>query len=423
MGLDASVEVSRTPVLQLPQRWRGPGTARSAAMRDPARQRVALGNERLFEEAFDLVAGRGVGLITNHSGVDGSLRSTADRLHRAAGTELVALFGPEHGIRGCADDGAGVPTARDAQTGVPAYSLYGARRRPDDAMLDGVEVMLFDIQDVGARFYTYLYTMSLGMEACAARGLPFVVLDRPNPIGGEDVEGNLLDPDFASFVGLHPIPIRYGLSIGELARLFQREFVPGADLRVVEMRGWRRSFYWEDTGLPWVPPSPNMPGVDTAVVYPGMCFFEGTNISEGRGTTRPFEQVGAPFIDGALLAGHLNSLDLPGVRFRPLYFRPAAGKYAGQTCQGVQAHVIERRGFEPVRTGFESLAMVRKLWPREFAWNLPRRGIHNFDRLAGTDRIRLAMEDGTPVGEILASWEGGLKEFARLRRSVLIYDP
>ena len=385
------------------------------------RRRVILGNERLFGEAFDLIAGKRAGLITNHSGVDGALRSTADRLHGEAGTELVALFGPEHGIRGCADDGATVPTSRDAQTGVPAYSLYGARRQPGQAMLDGVEVMLFDIQDVGARFYTYLYTMSLSMRACAAAGLPFVVLDRPNPIGGKAVEGNLLDPEFTSFVGLYPIPIRYGLTIGELALLFNRVFDLGADLRIVEMRGWRRGFYWEDTGLPWVPPSPNMPGVDTAVVYPGTCFFEGTNISEGRGTTRPFEQVGAPFIDGALLAGQLNSLDLPGVRFRPLYFRPAAGKYAGRTCQGVQVHVLERHSFEPVRTGLEALSMVRRLWPREFAWHLPRRGIYNFDRLAGTDRIRRALAGGAPVSELLASWQSDLQAFDRRRRNVLLY--
>ena len=206
-----------------------------------------------------------------------------------------------------------------------------------------------------------------------------------------------------------------------MALLFNRVFDLGADLRVVEMRGWRRGFYWEDTGLPWVPPSPNMPGVDTAVVYPGTCFFEGTNISEGRGTTRPFEQVGAPFIDGALLAGQLNSLDLPGVRFRPLYFRPAAGKYAGRTCQGVQVHVLERHSFEPVRTGLEALSMVRRLWPREFAWHLPRRGIYNFDRLAGTDRIRRALAGGAPVSELLASWQSDLQAFDRRRRNVLLY--
>ncbi len=417
-GIAAAGPVPQASVVLLSYSWCG----RTATVRKMARRRVILGSERLFEEDFDLVAGKRVGLITNHSGVDGSLRSTADRLHRKAGTELVALFGPEHGIRGCAADGASVPTTIDPQTGVPAYSLYGARRQPDQAMLDGVEVMLFDIQDVGARFYTYLYTMSLSMQACAARGLTFVVLDRPNPIGGEAVEGNLLDLEFASFVGLYPIPIRYGLTIGELALLFNRVFDLGADLRVVEMRGWRRSFYWEDTGLPWVPPSPNMPGVDTAVVYPGMCFFEGTNISEGRGTTRPFEQAGAPFIDGALLAEGLNTLDLPGVRFRPLYFLPAAGKYAGQTCQGIQVHVLERRSFEPVRTGLEALAMVRKLWPREFVWNLPPGGIYNFDRLAGTDRTRLALDGGTPAGKLLASWESDLQAFDLLRRNVLLYS-
>ena len=258
--------------------------------------RVVLGTERLLEDCFHLIAGQRLGLITNPSGVNAALQATADRLHQAAGTELVALFGPEHGIRGDADDGTAVSTSRDPRIGVPAHSLYGTARQPDKTMLQDVDVLLFDIQDVGVRFYTYLYTMSLSMAASAALDRPFIVLDRPNPIGGQDVEGNLLDPAFASFVGLYPIPIRYGMSIGELAGLFNQAFEIHVELHVVEMQGWQRSSYWEDTGLSWIPPSPNMPTVDTAVVYPGMCFFEGTNISEGRGTSKPFEQVGAPFI-------------------------------------------------------------------------------------------------------------------------------
>ncbi len=384
--------------------------------------RLTLGCERLLEDDFHLIAGKRLGLITNPSGVDAALRSTPDRLHQTQGAELVALFGPEHGIRGNAADGIAVDTARDQRTGVPAYSLYGERRRPDEAMLEEVEILVFDIQDVGVRFYTYLYTMSLSMAACAHRGLPFVVLDRPNPIGGTRVEGNLLDVQFASFVGLYPIPIRYGMSLGELARLFNEAFALGVELHVVEMQGWERSAYWEETGLPWLPPSPNMPTVDTAVVYAGMCFFEGTNISEGRGTTKPFEQVGAPFIQAERLTDRLNALELPGVRFRPVYFQPTAGKYVGYICQGIQVHVLDRRLLQPVRTGLETLAAIKALWPREFEWHLPHNGIHNFDRLAGTDKIRLALDAGTPVAEILAGWQEDLQGFRALRKNYLLYN-
>jgi uncharacterized protein YbbC (DUF1343 family) len=384
-------------------------------------RRLLLGNERLFEAEAGLLRGGRLGLITNHSGVDGRLRATADRLCQFPHGELVALFGPEHGLRGAAADGVPVTTARDPHLGVPAYSLYGQTRQPTDQMLEGIDLMLFDIQDVGVRFYTYLYTMSLSMQACARRGIPFVVLDRPNPLGGLEICGNVLDPAFASFVGLYPIPIRYGLSIGELARLFNDAFGIHAQLQVVPMQGWQRAWYWEDTGLPWVPPSPNMPTPDTAIVYPGTCFLEGTNLSEGRGTAKPFEQVGAPFVDGWRLAEHLNGVDLPGVRFRPVHFCPSASKYAGEVCQGVQLHVLERTVFQAVRTGFEILAAVRQLWPEQFAWRLPQGGIHNFDRLAGTDQIRLALEQGMSVAALLASWEEELEKFKKLRQPYLLY--
>jgi uncharacterized protein YbbC (DUF1343 family) len=372
-----------------------------------------LGADRLLAEAYHLVEGRRLGLITNHSGVDARLRPTADLLHRAAGAELVALFGPEHGIRGDAADGEKVGDARDPRTGVPVHSLYGQTRQPTAGMLAGVEVMLFDIQDVGARFYTYLYTMSLAMEACGGRGIPFVVLDRPNPLGGAVLEGNILAPAFASFVGRYPIPIRYGMSIGELARFFNGEYGIGVELEVVELRGWQVDGGWPETGLPWVPPSPNMPAAETAQVYPGMCFFEGTNVSEGRGTPKPFEQVGAPYIEGQLLADRLNALELPGALFRPVYFQPSASKYAGQVCQGVQLHVLDRRVFRPVRAGLEAVAMVRRLWPGEFAWRVPQGGIHNFDLLAGTDQLRLALDRGVPVAELEEGWAEGLRAFRR----------
>lgn len=383
---------------------------------------VRLGCERLFDDEADLVRDRRVGLITNHSGVNAQLVATADRLHASDLCQLVALFGPEHGIRGAAQDGEKVGTFNDPQTGVPAYSLYGETREPDAKMLDGIELMLFDIQDVGARFYTYLYTMSLSMAACAQRGIPFVVLDRPNPIGGECVAGNILDIHFASFVGRYPIPIRYGLSIGELAQLFNEEYGIGAELHIAKMQGWQRAWYWDDCGLPWVPPSPNMPTLDTAIAYPGTCFFEGTNISEGRGTTRPFEQFGAPFIDGPKLADTLNEKQLPGALFRPVFFQPSASKYSGELCQGVQLHVVDRSRFDPVHTGFAALVSVRQLYASEFAWRVPSGGIHNFDRLAGCDNLRTAIDAGADAEQLLHSWQGDLDSFASVRQRYLLYS-
>lgn len=382
---------------------------------------MLLGNERLFDEEFHLVAGKRIGLITNHSGLNANLEATADRLHAHPNTELVALFGPEHGIRGDAADGAVVDSARDRRTGVPTHSLYGEQRQPNAEHLAAIDVLLFDIQDVGARFYTYLYTMSLSMEACAASGVPFVVLDRPNPLGGEHLEGNILDPSFASFVGRYPIPIRHGMTIGELALLFNSEFCIQAELQVVRLQDWQRSSYWEQTGLPWVPPSPNMPTVNTAVVYPGMCYFEGTNVSEGRGTCKPFEQIGAPYIDGPRLSDHLNDLDLPGVCFRPVFFQPTFGKYLNEICQGIQVHVLDRALFQPVRTGFTALDAVRRLWPDAFAWRIPQGGIHNFDRLAGTDQIRLDLDASISVDQLIGSWQEDLESFRNIRQSYLLY--
>jgi uncharacterized protein YbbC (DUF1343 family) len=384
--------------------------------------RVRLGCERLFDDDdIALIRGRRVGLLTNHSGVDSHLRATADRLHEAEGVDLVLLFGPEHGIRGDAEDGVTVDTGVDARTGVPIISLYGEHRQPAAADLARLDVLLFDIQDVGVRFYTYLYTMSLSMAACAEAGLPFVVLDRPNPLGGVEVEGNILDPEFASFVGLYPIPVRYGLTAGELARLFNEEFGIGAELHVVHMLGWRRAMRWPDTGLVWVPPSPNMPTPDTVNVYPGMCFFEGTNVSEGRGTTRPFEQVGAPYIDGFDLAHTLNALRLPGAAFRPVFFRPAFAKHQGQTCHGVQLHATGDASFRPVRCGLEALAAVRRGWPDDFAWRTNREGIHNFDKLAGTDRVRLAIDAGAAIDDLVSDWARDRAAFEELRQKYLHY--
>ncbi len=372
---------------------------------------TTLGIDRLLTEQFHLVEGRRVGLITNCSGVNWQLESSASLLHRQAGVELCALFGPEHGFRGSTPDGQHVDNHIDPETGVPVYSLYSENRRPAETILRQLDVLLCDIQDVGTRFYTYLYTMSLSMEVCAHIDLPIVVLDRPNPVGGISIEGNLLDLEFVSFVGRYPIPIRYGLTIGETARLFNEEFDIGAVLKVVALQGWHRTDYWDDCGLTWVPPSPNMPTVDTAIVYPGMCVFEGTNLSEGRGTAKPFEQVGAPYIEAHRLAERIRESRLPGVAWRPVHFRPEFGKHTGRECHGVQLHVFDRNRLAPVRAAMELLVAVKELYSDEFQWHLPASGIHNFDRLMGTDRIRFAIDEGMSAAELERAWEPECRSF------------
>ena len=376
---------------------------------------VTLGNEVLFERRRDLVAGKRVGLITNPSGITTDLRSTADLLHEAEDVRLVALFGPEHGIRGNVADGAAVSSSVDEATGVPMYSLYGPVKKPTEEMLRGLDVVLFDIQDVGVRFYTYIYTMAYAMEACGDAGIPFVVLDRPNPLGGNAVEGNLLDMRFRSFVGNYPIPLRYGMTVGELARLLNEEHALGADLTVVPLVGWTRDMLFDDTGLPWVPPSPNMPSFATAIVYPGTCLFEGTSISEGRGTTSPFQQIGAPYLDGPRLVDILDERRLPGVLFRPLFFTPRFSKYEGELCGGVYVHVLDADVFEPVRAGLEMVAALRTLYPDDFEWR------PHFDLLAGTDAVRLAVEEGVFVDEILEGWAAEREVFEGIRGKYMVY--
>jgi uncharacterized protein YbbC (DUF1343 family) len=313
-----------------------------------------------------------------------------------------------------------VESGVDPRTKVPVHSLYGATREPTPEMLAGVDVMLFDIQDVGSRFYTYQSTLSLVMQACGRAGVPVIVLDRPNPLGGARAEGPILEPAQASFVGLHPIPIRHGLTLGELALLLHAAFGVGAAPEVVPMRGWRRGMAWEETGLAWVPPSPNMPAAETARVYPGTCLIEGTVLSEGRGTAKPFEWIGAPWIDAERWAAHLNGLGIPGARFRPVYFIPSASKCAGEACAGVQVHVFDRDAFPAVSVGAALLLSLRALWPDRFAW----RGSGNrffVDRLAGTARFRAAIDAGTDLRALEREWDPGLREFAHLAQSVHLY--
>ena len=374
------------------------------------------GIEVLLHDRLDLVHGKNVGLITNPTGVNRELVSDVDLLAHTPGVHLVALFGPEHGIRGAQQAGASVGSGRDPITGLPVYSLYGKTRQPTPAMLTGVDVLVFDIQAVGARFYTYLYTMADAMKAAAAARIPIIVLDRPNPIGGTAVQGPVLDPKYASFVGEYPIPLRYGMTIGELAEFFNNQFHIGADLTVVKMRGWTRSMYYDGTPLQFVMPSPNMPTETTALVYPGMGLVEGTNVSEGRGTTRPFEIVGAPWIDAERLSRVLNEKHLAGVRFRPVHFTPTFSKYEGKPCNGVEVHVMDRDAFNPVVVGLTVIATIHDLYPRQFAFNAS-----DFDRLVGNDWVRQDIEKGVPVSEMQRRWKADLSQFEKVRQKYLLY--
>jgi uncharacterized protein YbbC (DUF1343 family) len=357
--------------------------------------------------------------------VDARLRHAVDLLGDVRGARLTALFAPEHGLWGAAQDLVPIAAARDPRSGLRVVSLYGDRREPTPAMLRGLDLLVIDLQDVGARYYTYQWTMALAVRACARAGVRVLVLDRPNPLRGDVVEGNVPDPAFASFVGLYPLPARPGLTLGEVARYLQRAHGLGGMVDVVAMRGWRRAMWWEDTGLPWVPPSPNMPTTDTALVYPGGCLIEGTNLSEGRGTTRPFEWVGAPWLDAHAYADALTAERLPGVAFRPARFRPTFQKWAGQVCDGVQLHVTDQARFKPFLTGLALVALARRSAPRAFRWRRPPYEFESrrlpIDILLGTDRIRRALAGGHSLGAIERSWQDDLARWRRRRAAVLLY--
>jgi len=366
-----------------------------------------------------------LGLVANPASVTSDLVHASIALSGLRGVKLRALFGPEHGIWANAQDLVEVDDSRDARTGLPVHSLYGRSRIPTPAMLSGLDAVVVDLQDVGSRYYTFIYTMLYVLEACARDGRKVVILDRPNPLGGEVVEGNTLDPQFASFVGLHPLPVRHGLTMGELALLFREERGLRVDVNVVRMRGFARGMAFEETGLPWVQPSPNMPTVDTAFVYPGGCLVEGTNLSEGRGTTRPFELVGAPWLDPWTLARALEREKLPGVLFRPVFFEPVAQKHAGLLCGGVHVHVTERRRFPAYLAYLLLIAHARAQSKKHFAWRDPpyeyeflKRPI---DILCGTDRIRLAIESGVPLRKLAASWAAEVTAFKKRRKRFLLY--
>jgi uncharacterized protein YbbC (DUF1343 family) len=385
---------------------------------------VRLGSERLLSSTR--LDGARVGIVCNHASVDRGFHHIVDRLAEHDRVTLGAIFGPQHGFRSDVQDNMiETPHRDDATRRVPIYSLYSETREPTADMLRELDVLVVDLQDIGARIYTYIYTMANCLRACARHGVPVIVCDRPNPINGTHVEGALLQAGFESFVGLFPIPMRHGMTIGELARLFNEQFGLGASLEVVAMDGWSRAMYADSTGLPWVMPSPNMPTLDTAIVYPGTVLFEGTMLSEGRGTTRPFELVGAPRIEAERFAKTMNELDLPGVYFRPAVFEPTFQKHAKQTCGGCQIHVTDRNAFRPVLTGVALIEMFRAANPQNFAWRQPPYEYEHeklpIDILAGAAALREQIESDLTATAIADSWREDEDAFRRLRRPYLLY--
>jgi uncharacterized protein YbbC (DUF1343 family) len=395
--------------------------------------RVKIGLQVLLERGGAPVKGKTLGLICNQASIGPGFEHVVDLLAALPGTRIGALLGPEHGVRGEAQDmiaveAGGAAGMRDRRTNAPVHSLYGATYdslTPTPAMLEGLDALVFDMQDVGARYYTFYATMVLSMRAAKSAGLPFIVLDRPNPLGGTQLEGGLQKPGYVSFVGLFPMPVRHGFTMGEIARYANESLAIGCDLTVVPMEGWSRAMYWEDTGLPFVPPSPNMPTPETAFVYPGMCLVEGTLLSEARGTTRPFEQSGAPFVDPDRLADTLNAQRLPGVHFRPCHFRPTFHKFAGQSCGGVFFHVTDRKTFEPYRAGLAFVEATQAQDRAAFHWRTEKYefvdDLPAFDLLTGDPAVRLAFDAGRPIASLISQWREEVSEFARRRSDSLLY--
>jgi uncharacterized protein YbbC (DUF1343 family) len=384
---------------------------------------VRSGSEVLL--ASPRLRGARVGIVCNHASINRSFAHVVDKLAMANGVRLAAIFGPQHGFRSDVQDNMiETPHRDDRARRVPVYSLYSETREPTAEMLSGLDVLVIDLQDIGARIYTYIYTRANCLRAAARHGVPVIVCDRPNPIGG-DIEGATLQSGFESFVGQFPIPMRHGMSIAELAWLFNDHFGIGASLEIARMEAWRRDMYADETGLPWVMPSPNMPTLETAVVYPGTVLFEGTRLSEGRGTTRPFELVGAPWIDAERFAAAMNALELPGVHFRPAMFEPTFQKHAQQPCGGCQIHVLDRRVFRPVRTGVALIDMFRRQDPEKFAWRDPPYEYEHdklpIDILAGSDTLRRQIESEVPLDDIFATWRADEQAFRELRKPFLLY--
>ncbi len=408
------------------------GTGSAAAGNTAGPPAVRTGFDRFAADRYQLVAGKKFGIIANPTSVLGDLTHEVDLMHASSDVNLTAVFGPEHGFRGTAQAGGGEGTYTDPKTGLPVYDMYGTDVPSTVTLVQqsGVQALGFDIQDAGARFYTYIWTMYLGLAAAATLGIPFIVLDRPNPLGGAKPTGPVMQPQLETFVGMKPICQQHAMTVGELALLFNDQFVPAdaggkkAELTVVAMRGWRRGMYYDQTGLPWVMPSPNMPTLDTALVYYGLGLFEGTNLSEGRGTTRPFELVTAPYADYAwpdTLNAELAANGLHGTRFREEYVEPAFDKYQNTVCGGLECYVTDRGSFDAITTAVAMLVTARRLYPGSFGWHYPGRDPIWVDKLSGSDWIRTSVDAGKSTSEIVAGWQPELARFAQLRDKYLIY--
>ena len=374
---------------------------------------VLTGIDVLVRDQFKSLNGRRIGLITNQTGIDRNGVATALLLHQAPNVQLLALFSPEHGIKGTLDTTL-ISNSRDGATGLKIFSLYGESREPAEDMLEGIDTLVFDIQDIGTRYYTYISTMGNAMRAAARHGLRFMVLDRPNPINGSEVTGPVLDDGSQSFVGFHRIPVRHGMTVGELAMLFNAELQMNLDLEVIRMEGWKRSDFFSETGLPWIDPSPNMRNLTQALLYPGIGLLETTNLSVGRGTDTPFEVIGAPWLDGVLLAASLNQLGLAGVAFIPVEFTPDASKFANELCHGINIQITDRARFRPVHTGLEIARLLRQLYP--LTWD-----VNAYQRLLSSESTWQAIRDGQSIAEIETSFAFDLRHFMERRAPYLLY--
>jgi len=386
--------------------------ARAKSKHSGRPSRVQTGLDVLEAQKFAPLRGKRVGLITNHTGLDSQERSIVDVLSHAPGVQLIALFSPEHGLAGRNDEK--IASSKDPATGLPVYSLYGETRRPTDEMLKGIDTLVFDVQDAGVRFYTYTATMAYCMEEAAKRNIAFFVLDRPNPLGGEIVEGPMLDADKTSFVAYYPLPVRYGLTIGELAQLFNAENHIGADLHVIAMKNWHRNYFFESTGIKWIPPSPNLRTIKGSILYPGIEILQSAGVSVGRGTQTPFEEFGAPWLNGDEVAAALNARNLPGVRFSGQPFIPIAGLYSGQRCGGVAVRVTDRFKVRSMRMGLEIAAILQKLYPKQF-------DSAKLLELAGNADTIQQLQSGVAPEKIVASWSESLTAFNQVRLKYFLY--
>jgi uncharacterized protein YbbC (DUF1343 family) len=391
----------------------GPNAAQRRRRASARAGRVQTGLDMLEAQKFAPLRGKRIGIITNHTGLDAQGKSTIDLLTHAPGVQVVALFSPEHGLAGRLDDK--VWSSKDPATGLPVYSLYDENRRPTDEMLEGIDALIFDIQDAGVRFYTYTATMGYCMEEAAKHRIAFYVLDRPNPVGGEIIEGPMLDADKTGFVAYYPLPVRYGLTIGELAQFFNAENHINADLHVIAMKNWRRNYFFESTGVRWVPPSPNLRTVKGAITYPGLEILQSAGLSVGRGTETPFEQFGAPWMDGEKVAAVLNAAQLPGLKFVPQPFIPVSGLYMGRRCGGVSIRIGDRAAVRAMRLGIQIAAVLGKMYPQDFQ-------VEKTIALLGNSETVQKLINGASPAEIVASWQSGLAEFDRARRKYFLYN-